>query len=147
MDAPERPRKLHRAELTVIIKRVEDVLALTSQAENYREPSHELKAGLLFLRALALEKLQEIRKFQEYSNSCQLILVIQNMAIEQKKKIISVKPPYIKNLKEMLIPCTSVVPGTGKTGHEKSGRVSTWDIDSKSSMSRSDSISFSFLQT
>ena len=35
----------------------EDVLALTSQAEQYKEPSHELKAEILFLRALALEKL------------------------------------------------------------------------------------------
>lgn len=35
----------------------EDVLALTSQAQNYKEPSHELRAEILFLRALALEKL------------------------------------------------------------------------------------------
>ena len=35
----------------------EDVLALTSQAQHYKEPSHELMAEILFLRALALEKL------------------------------------------------------------------------------------------
>ena len=35
----------------------EDVLALTSQAQSFKEPSHELRAEILFLRALAFEKL------------------------------------------------------------------------------------------
>lgn len=42
----------------------EDVLALTSQAENFKEPSHELKAEILFLRALALEKLERVEEAQ-----------------------------------------------------------------------------------
>ena len=42
----------------------EDVLALTSQAENFKEPSHQLKAEILFLRALALEKLGRDKEAQ-----------------------------------------------------------------------------------
>jgi len=37
----------------------EDVLALTSRAENYEEPSREMKAEIVFLKALALEKLEK----------------------------------------------------------------------------------------
>lgn len=36
----------------------EDVLKWTSQAENTKEPSREMKAEILFLKALALEKLE-----------------------------------------------------------------------------------------
>jgi len=36
----------------------EDVLAFTSQAEKYQEPSHEMKAEIIYLKGLALEKLE-----------------------------------------------------------------------------------------
>jgi hypothetical protein len=42
----------------------EDVLELTSQAQHYKEPSHELMAEVLFLRALALEKLEREQEAQ-----------------------------------------------------------------------------------
>lgn len=35
----------------------EDVIQLTSQADNFKEPTHEMKAEIIYLRALALEKL------------------------------------------------------------------------------------------
>ena len=35
----------------------EDVIQLTSQAENFHEPTHEMKAEIIYLRALALEKM------------------------------------------------------------------------------------------
>ncbi len=35
----------------------EDVLELTARAESYQEPSPEMKAEILFLKAMALEKL------------------------------------------------------------------------------------------
>ncbi len=34
-----------------------NVILLTSQAENYEKPSHNMKAEIIFLKALALEKL------------------------------------------------------------------------------------------
>jgi len=42
----------------------EDVLELTSQAENYKEPTHRMKAEILFLKALALEKLERHEEAQ-----------------------------------------------------------------------------------
>lgn len=37
----------------------EEVLAITSRAENYKEPSKEMRAEIIFLKALALEKLEK----------------------------------------------------------------------------------------
>ncbi len=43
----------------------EDVLTITERAQSYKEPSHEVKAEILFLRALALEKLERHNEAQE----------------------------------------------------------------------------------
>jgi TolA-binding protein len=42
----------------------EDVLELTSQAESYKEPTREMKAEILFLKALSLEKLERYEEAQ-----------------------------------------------------------------------------------
>ncbi|WP_419175379.1 hypothetical protein [Desulfosediminicola sp.] len=35
----------------------EDVVELTNRAENYQEPTHQMKSEIIYLKALALEKL------------------------------------------------------------------------------------------
>jgi len=40
------------------------VILLTSQAENYEKPTHNMKAEIIFLKALALEKMGRIDEAQ-----------------------------------------------------------------------------------
>jgi outer membrane protein assembly factor BamD (BamD/ComL family) len=42
----------------------EDVIELTSNAERYQEPTHQMKAEIIYLKALALEKLGREKEAQ-----------------------------------------------------------------------------------